>query len=88
YKIYVSDDAKSWTEVSSGKFDFTKDSVLGGTKDANTAKVIFSKDNNGTTLETYDARYVKLVADGAADSNLDIAEISLIGSTGDNIEIG
>lgn len=88
YKIYVSDDAKSWTEVSSGNFDFTKDSVLGGTKDANTAKVIFSKDNNGTTLETYDARYVKLVADGATDSNLDIAEISLIGSTGDNIEIG
>lgn len=32
YKIYVSDNAKSWTEVSSGKFDFTKDSVLGGTK--------------------------------------------------------
>ena len=90
YKIYISDDAKSWTEVSSGNFKFGNDSVLGGETDANTAKVIFSKaDSTGkTNLQTYDARYVKVVADGMKDSSIDIAEISLIGSTGDNIEIG
>ena len=90
YKIYISDDAKSWTEVSSGNFKFGNDSVLGGETDANTAKVIFTKaDATGkTNLQTHDARYVKLVADGLNDSNIDIAEISLIGSTGDNIEIG
>ena len=41
-----------------------------------------------TNLYSYDARYVKIVAKDAGDSNLDIADISLIGSTGDNIEIG
>ena len=37
--------------------------------------------------KSYEAKYVKIVADGSKDSNLDISEISLLGSTGDNIEI-
>jgi hypothetical protein len=83
YEIYISDDNKDFTKVSEGKFEFGKDSVLGGSNGDNIAKVLFEEDSN---LMTYDARYVKLVAVGA--KNIDIADIELIGTTGDNIEIG
>ena len=86
YEIYVSDDGENWGEaVSSGTFEFGNQSILGGSTDKDTAKVLFTKNEN---LYSYDTRYVKLVAKGAGNSNLDIADISLIGSTGDNIEIG
>lgn len=83
YEIHISDDNKNWTKVSEGKFEFGNETVIGGATDKNTAKVLFNKNGN---LYTYDARYVKLVAKGA--TNIDIADIGLIGSTGDNIEIG
>lgn len=83
YEIYISDDNKDWTKVSSGRFNFGAESVLGGSNGENIAKVLFNEDGN---LYTYNARYVKLVAVGA--TNLDIADIELIGSTGDNVEIG
>ena len=86
YEIYLSNDGETWGEaVSTGTFEFGNKSVLGGATDKDTAKVIFTKNSN---LYAYDARYVKLVAKDAGNSNLDIADISLIGSTGDNIEIG
>lgn len=85
YEIYVSNDGETWESVSTGTFEFGNESILGGATDADTAKVLFTKNNN---LYSYDARYVKIVAKDAGDSNLDIADISLIGSTGDNIEIG
>ena len=83
YEIHISDDSKLWTKVSEGRFNFGAESVLGGSNGENIAKALFTK---GTNLHTYNARYVKLVAVGA--SNIDIADIELIGSTGDNIEIG
>ena len=85
YEIYVSNDGEIWESVSTGTFEFGNKSVLGGKTDEDTAKVLFTKNNN---LYSYDARYVKIVAKDAGNSNLDIADISLIGSTGDNIEIG
>lgn len=85
YEILISDDAKDWTKVSEGSFEFGNETVLGGSSDKDTAKVLFNKNGN---LYSYDAKYVKFVAKDAGDSNLDIADISLIGSTGDNIEIG
>ena len=83
YKIFISDTGRNndWKEISKGTFNFE-----GG----NTSKVIFGKytDEAGhSSTKSYEAKYVKIVADGAKDSNLDIAEISLLGSTGDNIEI-
>lgn len=83
YEIHISNDNKNWTKVSEGKFDFGNHTIIGGADDENTAKVLFNKNGN---LYTYDARYVKFVAKGA--TNIDIADIGLIGSTGDNIEIG
>ena len=85
YEIYVSKDGETWESVSTGTFEFGNESILGGATDKDTAKVLFTKNNN---LYSYDARYVKIVAKDAGNSNLDIADISLIGSTGDNIEIG
>ena len=83
YEVHISDDSKTWTKVSEGRFDFGAESVLGGNNGDNIAKALFTK---GTNLYTYNAKYVKLVAVGA--KNIDIADIELIGSTGDNIEIG
>lgn len=83
YEIHISDDSKTWTKVSEGSFNFGENSVLGGANGENIAKVLFS---NGTDLITYNTKYVKLVAVGA--KNIDIADIELIGGTGDNIEIG
>ena len=79
YEIYVSNDGEIWESVSTGTFEFGNKSVLGGKTDEDTAKVLFTKNNN---LYSYDARYVKIVAKDAGNSNLDIADISLIGSTG------
>ena len=83
YRMYISNDGKNWTEINKTKdgkpneFNF---------KGSNTAKVIFEREDKN--IRSYEAKYVKLVAVGAKDSYLDIAEISLLGSTGDNIEIG
>ena len=77
YEIYLSNDGETWGEaVSTGTFEFGNKSVLGGATDKDTAKVIFTKNSN---LYAYDARYVKLVAKDAGNSNLDIADISLMG---------
>ena len=85
YEISISDDGETWKLVSEPEatFEFGQKTVLGGQDDKNTATVIFKEDGN---LCTYEARYVKLVAKDA--TNVDIAEVSLLGTTGDNIEIG
>ncbi|EEA85817.1 M60 family metallopeptidase [Peptacetobacter hiranonis] len=85
YEISISDDGETWKVVSEPEatFEFGQKTVLGGQDDKNTATVIFKEDGN---LCTYEARYVKLVAKDA--TNVDIAEVSLLGTTGDNIEIG
>ena len=85
YEISISDDGETWKVVSEPEatFEFGQKTVLGGQDDENTATVIFKEDGN---LCTYEARYVKLVAKDA--TNVDIAEVSLLGTTGDNIEIG
>lgn len=82
YRIYISNDGKNWTEINKTKDGKPNEFKFGG---SNTAKVIFEKEDKN--IRSYEAKYVKLVAVGAKDSYLDIAEISLLGSTGDNIEI-
>lgn len=83
YRIYISNDGKNWTEINKTKDGNPNEFKFGG---SNTAKVIFEREDKN--IRSYEAKYVKLVAVGAKDSYLDIAEISLLGSTGDNIEIG
>lgn len=88
YEIYVSNDNKNWTKAAQGNFKFGQE-TLGGNKDAeNVARVMFNDkvDGSGDKLWAYDAKYVKLVAKGA--TNISIADLNLIGPTGDNIEIG
>ncbi|MGG7057677.1 M60 family metallopeptidase [Clostridium tertium] len=77
YEVYISKDGKSWTKAHSGTFDTSKE---------NTIYFNESGSSLNTQLWSYDAQYVKLVAKGATD--ISIAELDILGPTGDNIEIG
>ena len=77
YEVWVSKDGNTWSKAHSGEFDTTKE---------NTIYFNETGSNLNTQLWAYDAQYVKLVAKGA--SAISIAEIDILGPTGDNIEIG
>lgn len=77
YEVWVSKDGNNWSKAHSGEFDTTKE---------NTIYFNETGSNLNTQLWAYDAQYVKLVAKGA--SAISIAEIDILGPTGDNIEIG
>lgn len=77
YEVYVSKDGNSWTKAHSGSFDTTKENTIYFNETGN---------NNNTQLWAYDAQYVKLVAKGS--ETISIAELDILGPTGDNIEIG
>ncbi len=77
YEVYVSEDGNSWTKAHSGTFEKGKE---------NTIYFNETGSNLNTQLWAYQAQYVKLVAKGA--SAISIAELDLLGPTGDNIEIG
>ena len=77
YEVWVSKDGNTWSKAHSGEFDTTKE---------NTIYFNETGSNLNTQLWAYDAQYVKLVAKGA--STISIAEIDILGPTGDNIEIG
>lgn len=83
YKIQVSNDKKNWEDVSQGTFEYGQDLVGGGKDQDNEARVTFNKDGK---LWTYQARYVKLISNNK--SNIEVAELDIIGPPGDNIEIG
>ncbi|MDU4890329.1 MAG: M60 family metallopeptidase [Clostridium sp.] len=77
YEVYVSKDGNSWTKAHSGSFDPNKESTI-----------YFNEAGSSlnTQLWAYGAQYVKLVAKGA--TSISIAELDILGPTGDNIEIG
>lgn len=77
YEVYVSKDGKSWTKAHSGTFNKGKE---------NTIYFNEAGSNLNTQLWAYDAQYVKLVAKGV--NAISIAELDILGPTGDNIEIG
>lgn len=78
YEVYTSLDGQEWTLASTGKFD-TKKTVQ---------TVYFSEDGKteANQLWANNARYVKLVA--KKNSEISIAELDLLTTAGDNIEIG
>lgn len=80
YKIDISDDGSSWKTINTGTFNVTAQDP--------TEMVYFAKDgvSAGSQLNTYQIRYVRLVAVGQSD--IGIAELELVGPPGDNIEIG
>ena len=77
YEVLVSKDGKTWTKSHSGTFDTSKE---------NTIYFNEAGSNINTQLWAYDAQYVKLVAKGA--TAISIAELDILGPTGENIEIG
>ena len=77
YEVLVSKDGKTWTKAHSGTFDTSKE---------NTIYFNEAGSSLNTQLWAYDAQYVKLVAKGA--TTISIAELDILGPTGDNIEIG
>lgn len=83
YKIQVSNDKKNWEDVSQGTFEYGQDLIGGGKDQDNEARVTFNKDGK---LWIYQARYVKLISNNK--SNIEVAELDIIGPPGDNIEIG
>ena len=79
FKAYVSMNAAEWTPVEMKTMENTGDEVL----------VYF---DDGTNLYTYDAAYMKLVAEDSDGPITDgreitISEISVLGQTGDNVEM-
>lgn len=80
YEIQVSKDGKTWTTVKNGSFDLNGNNP--------TTTVYFDKDaeGGGKQLATHNARFIKLIAKGS--SEISVAELDVIGSPGDNIEIG
>lgn len=74
YEVQVSQNGTDWQTVKTG--EFTLD-------DSRTATVYFSKEDD-SWLYTYDAAYLRLVAPG--QQTLSIAELDVLGPTGDDIE--
>ena len=75
YEIQISTDKSNWETVKVGKFRLD---------DNKTQTVYFNKDNDDR-LYTYRASYVKLVI--TDQKVVSIAELDLLGETGDNVEL-
>lgn len=78
YTVSVSKDGNSWTEVKKVETSFIK--ALFSSNNENTKTVYFGA---GDKLEIYDATFVKFEID---EKEVSIAEIDLIGPTGDNVD--
>lgn len=75
YEIQVSEDGEQWQTVKTGTFTLD---------DSGSATVYFSKDGDDW-LYTYDAGYLRLIA--TAQSKVSIAELDVLGATGDDLEL-
>ncbi|MDE6666136.1 MAG: discoidin domain-containing protein, partial [Ruminococcus sp.] len=71
YEVYISED-DDWTLVSQGKFDGSK--------------TVYFANDDGKYISTYDTTAVKLVITGQQNQDISIAEIDVLGVTGDNVD--
>lgn len=85
YEVYISKDKNSWEKVSSGNFKYGQKTIGNNYDPENVARVNFTN-SKGDKIWSYDAKYIKLVAKGV--DKFSIADLDVIGLTGDNIEIG
>ncbi len=77
FEIYVSNTgAGDWTKVKTAESRFTLNDGR--------QKIYF---HDATNLYSYDASYVRLVAKGQGGAELTVSELSLLGQTGDNVEL-
>lgn len=81
FKIYVSEDGG--TAQGAWKQAVVRESRF--TLNAEGEQTIYFTD--GTNLYTYDASYVRIVAEGQGGKALTISELSLLGQTGDDVEL-
>ncbi len=84
YTVEVSKDGKEWTTVKTTKSSAIKsifNKIFKLNKMSNNTKTVYF--GEGDKLEIYDTTFVKFTI---KDSNFAIAEIDLIGQTGDNVD--
>lgn len=77
YDIFVGGDGVNWEKVKSGTFDWSSGPV----------QTIYFNHENDNWLYSYDASYVKLSAKNQKGTPVSIAELDILGQTGDNIEL-
>lgn len=75
YEILISEDNVTWESVKTGTFQL----------DANNTQTVYFNKEGDSWLYTYDAAYVKLRI--TSGTSVSIAEIDLLGQTGDNVEL-
>ncbi len=71
YEIYVYEE-NDWTLVSEGEF--------------NGSKAVYFANSDGKYVTTYDTTDIKLVITGQQNQDISIAEIDVLGVTGDNVD--
>ena len=76
YDIFVGFDGVNWEKVKSGTFDWSSG-----------PETIYFNHENDNWLYSYDASYVKLSAKNQKGTPVSIAELDILGQTGDNIEL-
>lgn len=76
FSVSVSQDGSSWERVPVSADTFTLEDG---------SQTVYFHD--GTVLYTYDAAFVKLTADDQGGRELSISDLSLLGQTGDNVEM-
>ena len=76
FSVSVSQDGSSWERVPVSTDTFTLEDG---------SQTVYFHD--GTVLYTYDAAFVKLTADDQGGRELSISDLSLLGQTGDNVEM-
>lgn len=76
FRIYISEDGSNWQEVKTEKKRFELEDG---------SQTIYF--NDGKNLYSYDVAYVKLTAPSQKGRELIITDLSLLGQTGDNIEL-
>ncbi len=76
YTIQISLNGTDWTTVGTGTFQGKTDTEV----------VYFRNENQDPWVCTFDAAYVRLIAQGQGRNNISIGEIDLLGPTGDNVE--
>lgn len=81
YDFYISEDGEEWEKVKSGSFDWENTEEGVGRRE----QIVYLSGENGY-LNFYSASYVKLVATSQKGEEISIAEIGIMGQTGDNVE--
>ena len=76
YKLEISTDGKTWKQVAEGTF----------AEGEKTNTVYLQNENKDPWVATYDASYLRLTVVGQDGQDISIAELDVLGPTGDNVD--